>query len=267
MHTNTHDPATLFDANEPAALGLAVSVGLPWADLVLEVGFGAGQSLFWRIANGWWPNTRHIAIDPLPIYAAQIGHLAHFGVTWVQAAASDHEHPIPFYQDSHGLMGTVLMPGTAIPSGWAPIEVPVTTLDAQYHHFRHHAQAIWVRIDCPSHVAAILRGARDTLLVADLLTVVLNLADDPMALATTFQLVEAAGLRCFRLTDWHYAADTGQLLSVTIIFVRLEKMPQGMAQGTNSLDPVSLARTYEGLDHRRAEHIARLEALVAAHSL
>lgn len=239
---------------------LTLSHGLPLASLVIEVGAGAGAFLLSRIRQDWWQQTRHIAIDPLPVYAGQGGILSVFGMIWVSAlAGASTQSAQKFIHDPAQMNGYVPSEQTPIPMGWVHTQYPVTTIDDQLRLYRRTGdQSIWLRIDCLDGVMDILAGASETLARADLVSIVLNLDGDPDLLGCVFTPLEQSGLRCYRFGDLLFDPDTGMLLMLTVIFVRLEHMPEGLA----GLSSANIESTYQGLAERHAENLSRIDQMV-----
>ena len=250
--------------NELSALELAVHHGLPIADLVIEVGFGAGQFLIWRIAKNWWPQTRHVAIDPLPIYAGQAEMLKIFGVEWVAAIAAGPSDDTVFYAtDPMGLTGFIIPERNQKPVEWLLTRFPTTTVDEQFCGHYQAGQSVWLRLDCSQGVETVLDGATQTLAVADAVSVVLNLNADPMGLGKLFIRLEQAGLRCYRIVDRYGDPQTDygtSIITLTALFVRLERLPLGMTP----LNAESIESTYHLLEKRRLYNTTILHALADA---
>ena len=253
-----HDPNHRLIDDEQGVLKMATEMGLPLADLVIEVGFGAGNFLIWRIANNWWPQSRHIAIDPLPIYAEQANTLKIFGVEWVAAiAANPDQKRIIFTHDPVGLTGFMIDDPAQLPRDWPLACFATTSIDQEYHPHYRPGESLWIRLDCGQGVDSVLAGARDSLTVADAVSVVINLNAEPMALSQVFCHLESAGLRCYRLVDLYTNPDTGGIITLTAVFVRLEKMPLGLPP----LNQASIEATYAGLEERRYYNTEHLNAI------
>ena len=89
--------------------------------------------------------------------------------------------------------------------------------------------------------------------------VTLDLLADPDVFYDIFNLLEPAGLRCYRLVDMVFSSKSLRLGRVTTIFVRLNRLTHGLTD----LAEDGIAATMEFLSERRSRNIQTLQQLAA----